>query len=126
MPGFFLLFSHTLTPSQIADAEASLGVRVADLRSMPEDLQRRFSNVPPELETLDAWLQPLHDWLRQQAHPSDYALVQGDFGAVVNLVAFCHEIGLRPLYSTTERRVVVETETGLKTSIFNHVRYRFY
>lgn len=126
MPRLFLLFSHTLTAAQTADADASLGVGGDALRPLPEELQRRFSNVPPELEFLTDWLQPLHDWLRQHARPGDYALVQGDFGVVVDLVDFCRTLGLSPLYSTTERRVVVETATGLKTSIFNHVRYRFY
>ena len=125
MAKLFLLFSHQLTEAQRDDARESLGVGSGDIKYLPEDLQQRFSNAPPELASIGPWVQPLKDWLKQCAKPGDYVLIQGDFGVVVSLVAFCKEQGLRPLYATTAREVVMEGD-GKKTSIFKHIRYRFY
>ncbi len=123
----FLLFSHALTAEQECDARAAL--QIHDILSLPKDLQQRWSNVPPELATLDEHLQPVLDWLRDQARPGDYVLIQGDFGAVYRAVRFALEHGLTPLYATTTRRV---KETRLPDGqveshrVFQHVRYRKY
>lgn len=126
-PRLFLLFSHALTSEQEQDACATL--QVQNIQSLPEELQQRWSNVPPDLETIHAHIQPILDWLRAQAHPGDYVLIQGDFGAVYRAVCFAQEHGLTPLYATTTRRV---KETRLpdgrveSTRVFQHVRYRRY
>lgn len=125
MARLFLLFSHRLTDEQIQDAQASLDVSPEDMIHMPEALQQDFSNVPPELESVEPWVEPLRNWLGQVAQVGDYVLIQGDFGLVVSLVSYCRARHLRPLYSTTERQVVME-DNGKKTSIFKHIRYRFY
>ncbi|GAK59328.1 hypothetical protein U27_06312 [Candidatus Vecturithrix granuli] len=126
-PRLFLLFSHALTGEQERDARTSLGVE--EILALPENLQQRWSNVPPNLATLDEHLQPVLDWLGDQARPGDYVLIQGDFGAVYRAVRFALEHGLTPLYATTARRV---KETRLpdgrveSNRVFQHVRYRRY
>jgi hypothetical protein len=52
----FLFFSHTLTDEQIDDAK-SMGV--IEFVKLSQDLQERFSNVPPELESLDEYVPKL-------------------------------------------------------------------
>ena len=96
---------------------------------LPEHLQQRWSNVPSELESLDEYLCPVLNWLRDTAQPGDYVLIQGDFGAVYTAVTFALEHSLIPVYATTRRNVV---ETHLPNSkvqvqrIFEHVRFREY
>ncbi len=127
MPKLFLLFSHTLTDTQTADARQSLGV--TDFITLPEDLQGCWSNVPPEPEGIHAHLRPVLNWLEQQAQPGDYVLAQGDFGAVYMTVDFALQRELIPIYSTTVRQM---NEIGLpdgsvrKQSQFRHVRFREY
>jgi len=127
MSNFFLLFSHTLTDEQIEDARRTLNVQ--DFIPLPEELQARWSDVPPEVETVDEYLQPVFTWLLNQSQPGDYLLVQGDFGAVCLTVAFARKHGLVPVYSTTKRQAV-ETHlpdgTVQKQNTFRHVRYREY
>ena len=123
----FLLFSHALTGEQERDARASLGVE--EILPLPENLQQRWSNVPPDLETVQEHIGPALNWLGEQARPGDYVLIQGDFGAVYRAVCVALEQGLTPLYATTARRV---KETRLpdgrveSTRVFQHVRYRRY
>ena len=127
MPKLFLLFSHTLTEAQIEDAQQSL--KVQEFVPLPENLQARWSEVPPELERIDDYLQPVFDWLVEVAHRGEYVLVHGDFGAIYLTVTFAEEHGLVPIYATTQRKVV---ETRLPDGkiqvqrLFQHVRYRKY
>lgn len=127
MPKLFLLFSHTLNETQRTDAETSLGV--TEFVPLPNALQQRWSNVPPELESLDDHLRPVLDWLRATAQPGDYVLAQGDFGVVYMAVTFALAHGLIPVYATTRRNV---QETGLPDDkvqvqrVFEHVRFRMY
>lgn len=109
------------------DARQTLDVQ--DFISLPEELQTRWSGVPPEVETIDEYLQPVFTWLLDQANPGDYVLVQGDFGAVCLTVAFAQKHGLIPVYSTTKRETVevrLPDGTVKKQSTFRHVRYRKY
>jgi len=126
MAQLFILFSHgRLSPEQMQDASDSLGIAPADCIYLPADLQERYSNVPPELPSVQEWVAPIEEWLVIRSRAGDYVLIQGDFGVVVSLVHFCLEKDLRPIYSTTRRDVVAE-ENGKKTSIFKHIRFRPY
>ena len=127
MPKLFLLFSHSLTEAQRADAESSLNI--TEFIGLPDDLQTRWSNVPPELESLDEHLRPLLDWLSDTASPGDYLLAQGDFGAVYATVHFALEHDLIPIYATTRRQVYENALPDGKVQIervFEHVRFRRY
>lgn len=127
MSKLFLLFSHTLTDEQAADARQALGV--TEFMALPPELQAIWSDVPPEIEYIADHLQPVLHWLTQQAQPGDVVLIQGDFGAVYLTVRWALQRRLIPVYATTRREVV---ETALpdgsiqKQSRFQHVRFRRY
>ena len=123
----FLFFSHALTQSLIEDAQQNLAV--TEIRHLPEDLQERWSQVPPDLTNLKAFGKPLWEWLRQEASPKDYILIQGDFGMSYATVQFAFELGLQPIYATTRRESVeVQQADGSvrKTNRFAHVQFRPY
>lgn len=127
MKTLHLLFSHTLTPDQQADAKDKL--QIADFRVLPADLQQHFSHVPADLLDLDEYAQPLKDWLKQNAQTGDFALVQGDFGLAFMLANYCKEIGVIPVYSTTERQsveVVQEDGSVVTQRVFRHRLFRKY
>ena len=124
---FFLLFSHTLTEEQAADARQSLGV--TDFIALPPELQAIWSDVPPDAERIAEHLRPIFAWLERQAHSGDVALIQGDFGAAYLAVDFALRRGLRPVYATTRREAVeIRLPDGgiQKQSRFRHVRFRCY
>ncbi|MDX2305521.1 MAG: CRISPR-associated protein Csx20 [Microscillaceae bacterium] len=127
MKTLHLLFSHTLTPDQEADAKAKL--QIGEVINLPEDLQKHFSNVPSDLLSLEEYAQPLMDWLLANAQVGDFALVQGDFGLAFILVNYCKEIGVIPVYSTTERQsveVVQEDGSIVTQRVFKHRLFRKY
>lgn len=117
-----LLFNHTLTDEQVADAKRSFDI--TDFRYLPQELQRLFSAVPSELESLKAYAEPFIEYLSKEAREGDVVLVQGDFGLSFLLVNYCKANALTPVYATT-KRVAVEKD-GVKLSKFEHVRFRVY
>lgn len=126
-PAILLLFNHTPTQLQLEDAQTSLGVEKSI--SVPRELASIWNSVPPELENIEGYLEPLRNWVVKTARPGDYVLIQGDFGATFLMVKFAFERGLIPVYSTTER--LAEEEHGPAGSVklvhnFRHVRYRKY
>lgn len=124
---FFLIFNHELTPAQRADATISLGVtQVAEL---PAALKRLWEQIPPDLDALGAYLEPIRRWLADQAQKGDYVLIQGDFGATYILVNAAFEMGLIPVYSTTERLATeIRNDDGSMETIhrIKHVSFRKY
>jgi hypothetical protein len=128
MKKMFLFFSHRLTPEQERDARENLGVE--KFLYLPENLQKVFSNIPPEMdnEELKHYVKQFGEFLLENSTPGDYALIQGDFGVVYNLVNFAKSIGVVPVYATT-KRVVKEIKDGdkiIKQSQFKHIRFRKY
>jgi len=127
MKSLYLLFNHSLTQAQEADAKAALGV--GQFVSLPTDLQQLWSQVPADLENLYSYLEPIKIWI-EKAKSEDYVLIQGDYGATVHLVQYCQQEGYgRPLYSTTTRQTKeVRQPDGsieVKRSI-KHCRFRVY
>jgi hypothetical protein len=123
----FLIFNHTFTPVQEADARASLGV--SEIVVMPDDVRHVWGNVPPELSEIQGWLEPVGKWLKENSQAGDYVLIQGDFGACFLMVHFARETGLIPVYSTTRREAVEEHQPDgsvRMTHHFNHQRFRVY
>ncbi|MEN7546982.1 CRISPR-associated protein Csx20 [Rapidithrix thailandica] len=124
----YLLFSHSLTPEQMADARRSLGVE--EFVSLPEDLQQRFSNIPPDIDDLNEYLTPVYDWIGEHANELDYFLVQGDFGATYKIVDFIKSFNYGiPVYATTARQSVDETQPDgsvVTQRIFKHQCFREY
>jgi len=126
MKQMFLLFSHNLTSSQKEDAKKSLGVE--KFVSLPENLQKHWSNIPPNLEELKEYLKPLKEFLKDNANSGDIVLIQGDFGGCYEMVDFAKENALIAVHSTTIRDVVEKTVNGKveKFSRFEHVIFRKY
>jgi energy-converting hydrogenase Eha subunit F len=82
----YLLFSHKLTQEQSDDAKR-LGI--SEFVSLPQELQNKFSNVPPELESITEYIKPIKEFLEQNLTSKDIVLIQGDFGVVCEIVKFC-------------------------------------
>ncbi len=128
MKNLFLLFSHQLTESQKLDAKQRLNV--TQFMSLPPDLQRVWSNVPPHPDlVMKEYLKPIFEYLANTAQNLDFVLVQGDFGATFQTVTLCKNIGLIPIYATTERRGIEKINpdgTVITQRIFEHVCFRKY
>ncbi len=121
-----LLFSHKLTQDQIDEAKNKL--QVQKFVKLPDHLQSKWSNIPPELDTLDEYLEDIFTWIKNNSTNNDLALVEGDFGATYLAVDICKQIGVIPLYATTAREVVeehIDNQVILKR-IFKHIKFRKY
>ena len=127
MLNLIVLFNHTLTEAQKADARASLGVEA--IVDPPAHIRRLWAHVPPDAEALSSYLAPICAWLAETAVPGDFVLVQGEFGATFLMVSFCLKRGLIPVYSTTDRQAVekhLPGDTVRIQHVFRHVRFRGY
>lgn len=126
MKNMFLLFSHKLTNEQIIDAKKVL--KIDNFVYLPNDLQSLWSNVPAELESLKSYLLPLKEYIKNNAKKDDYVLIQGDFGAVYEMVNYAKKLNLTPVYATTKRETQeeIQKEKVVKISKFKHIRYRKY
>lgn len=121
-----LLFNHALTEDQFSDAKASLLCDV--VVSLPKNLQELWSNVPPDLESLEKYLELIKEYIYANAKKDDFVLIQGDFGATYIMVNFLKNLGAKPIYSTTSRDAIEikEGDKIIKKSIFKHERFREY
>lgn len=126
MKKMFLLFSHNLTQIQIDDAKNNLDVE--EFVSLNQDLQELWSNIPSELISLKEYLLPFRNFLAENSNFEDVVLLQGDFGAVYQMVNFANDLGLKSVYATTTRLIeeIIVDEKTVKKSIFEHRRFREY
>lgn len=125
MRKLFVLTNHIATADQRSDAEVSLGV--TEIVEMPADVARCWGTVPPELDSVAEYVQPVIDWLNSQPpKKGDVVWVQGEWGAVLTVVLWCHARGVRCVYATTKREATeVHGENGVQmTHVFRHVRFR--
>lgn len=122
----FLLFNHALNTAQKEDAKTSLGIE--EFVALPKELQALWSNVPPELESLTEYLEPLKAYIVATARKEDMFLIQGDFVACYAMLNFVKELGYETVASTTKRNVIEKEKDGkiVKTSVFEHVSFRRY
>jgi len=126
MNKMFLLFSHNLTDAQKEDAKENFTTK--EFVALPQELQELWSNVPSQLGEVAEYLEPLKSYLKEQLTTNDVVLVQGDFGATYHMVKFLEGLKVKAVHATTKRNVVEKTIEGkiVKTSIFEHVRFRIY
>jgi hypothetical protein len=126
MKKMFLLFSHTLTEAQEQNAKDSLGIKT--FVTLPKELQDLWSNIPPQLTTLDGYLEPLKAYIGNEAKEDDVFLIQGDFGGCYEMINFVKSAGLTAVHSTTIRDVLEKTVNNKveKFSRFEHVIFRLY
>jgi len=123
----YLLLNHQLTSLQKNDAHNSLGVE--QIVEPPETLKELWRRIPPDMPSIDEYLNPMKQWLYGQAHLGDYVLIQGDFGACYLMVGYAFSLRLVPVYSTTDRRAKEElTQDGSIKLVhrFKHHIYRLY
>lgn len=122
-----LVFSHQLTEEQKHDAIYNLNIN--EFISMPKDLQNLWMNIPPTLTSLEKYLKPICNWIKEVSKESDYILIHGDFGAVYLMVNYAFSKGLIPIYATTERKVVEKRlpDGSIKFErVFKHKIFRKY
>jgi len=120
----FLIFNHDITPVQETDARNSLGVQ--QIINMPPDLKKLWRQIPPDLPKISDYLNPVKDWLARQARKNDYVLIQGDFGACFIMVKFAFEIGLIPVYSTTQREAIEEHKEDGTINLSHQFKHRIF
>lgn len=122
-----LLFSHNLTNTQVEDAKTTLGI--SEFVSLPIELQKTWSNVPPELKDITSYFSGIRLWLMDVVNDNDYILIQGDFGATYYFVNWAFNNKLIPIYSTTRRIHQETTKTDGTIEIrktFEHSIFRKY
>lgn len=126
MKRMFLLFSHNLSEIQLNDAKSNW--EISEVVSLPNKLQDIWSNIPADIEKLREYLLPIRNFLAENSQYGDVVLIQGDFGAVYQMVNFSKDLGLIPVYATTSREIEEFEENGktIKKSIFEHIRFREY
>ena len=126
MGKMILVFSHKLTQEQKDDAIKNFGIK--EFLSLPKELQNIWSNISPDIQTLEKLLEPIKEFIKNNSKKDDVVLVQGDFGAVYIMVNFVKDLELLGVYATTKREVKEYQEDGklIKQSIFKHRRFREY
>jgi len=126
MKKMILLFSHRLTQAQRDEAIERLNVD--EFVSLPQDLQTIWSNISPDIDSLQEPLESIKEFLETNSSQGDTVLIQGDFGAVYMMVNFCKERDLTPLYATTLRQVneFIKDNESVKHSVFKFRRFREY
>lgn len=121
MNSMHLFFSHQLSDEQIKDAKTSLNI--TEFKALPKDLQTRFSNVPPSLDSLDDYAKGFYEYIDKNTKKGDFLLISGDFGLCFKLITYAKAKSLKPVYATTKREVLKD-ENGVKQSIFKHIKFR--
>lgn len=123
----FLLFSHDLTDEQ--HQEIKNRFKVDEIIKLPQGIQEGWSNIPPKGEINTEYFNNIMEFLKQNAGEKNYAVVQGEFGAIYIMVNWCFENGFVPIYSTTKRvyeKEILDDGTILNKHFFKHVNFRHY
>jgi len=120
----FLLFNHRLTPLQKQDAYKSLGIK--SIQEPSPGIKKIWGQIPPDLPTVTDYLKHVQAWLLEKAVKDDYVLIQGDFGACFILVCFAFDIGLIPVYSTTQREAVETAGEDGAVKITHQFKHRIF
>ena len=127
MAKIFNLTNHAATGLQIADAVQTLGV--VECVDLPPQLKKLWGEIPPGIDTVVNFVQPVLDWLEQVTLQGDVVWAQGEWGATVCAIQWCRIHGIRCVYSTTERFAVerkMDDGSIAITHQFKHVRFRDY
>lgn len=120
----FLIFNHTFTDVQRADALASLDVTF--IAELPPSLKEIWRSIPPDLESIEAYLEPIQTWLKVNVVEGDYVLIQGDFGACYIMINYAFKLGLVPIYSTTDRETEEEFDGDGAVKVTHHFHHRIF
>ena len=123
MKTMFILVSHELTEVQYNDAKENH--KIDRFAKLSIDI---WSQIPSDVEAIDVFLEDLKNDLLRQSNKGDLLLVQGDFGATVEMVNFAFKQGLVPVYATTKRiaKDIIDGDTVTTIRTFEHIRFRKY
>ncbi len=127
MSKFFVIISHTLNHSQINAVHNELNIN--EIIFLPDNLKQLWGNIPADLPSIMDVIKPFKDYLKNNADPLDYVLIQGDMGCTYALINYAFEIGLIPCYATTKRVTVTEEDNDGIVNLnkqFKHIIYRKY
>lgn len=122
----FVLTNHATTADQVDDLQNNWDVD--EVVELPPELKKIWATIPPDVESIAYYVQPVMDWLESNSADDDLVWVQGEWGATVTTLLWCAAKGLTAIYSTTGR-VATETRADsgtLMTHVFKHVRFRKY
>lgn len=123
----YLLFNHQLTSFQIDQLTEIY--KVDKIIELTSNLLKFWKNISPDCNLdLVEHLKPIVDFF-EKSENMGYVLVQGDFGATYYMVSRLKNLGYIPIYATTKREVIEETQndgTILTKRIFKHVCFRIY
>ncbi|NKQ38296.1 MAG: hypothetical protein HF967_02245 [Methanosarcinales archaeon] len=122
-----LIFSHKLTKIQKKDAINTFGC--SEFLTLPNDLSKIWMQIPPTQPSLREYLQPIKNWINENASPMDFVLIQGEYGASFLIINYVFKMNLIPIYATTER-ITTEKQMPdgtIKTErVFKHKSFRKY
>ncbi len=103
---------------------------------MPAELKARWANIPTTEGVVGIWdyLGPIRSWLEDRFHElvdgPAVVLIQGEFVATYNMVAWLGNFGrVLPIAAVSRRDVIETTEPDgsvVKKTIFRHERWRAY
>lgn len=121
-----VLLSHELQDKQVVEINELMGIK--EIVRAPDSVMKVWSNISPKGELAQEDLEPVISWIGRTSSQGDRVLVQGEFGATFYVVEYCFERKLRPIYSTTERKVVEEVQGDkvIAKRVFSHVTFRSY
>ena len=121
----FCLLNHELTQNQILELKNRFNVE--NIIYPPEELSRKWSQIPAEKELDKTTIGNVTNWFTA-ANKGDLLIVQGEFGATFMIVDYALKNELVPLHAVT-KRVAVEHRDGEVVSrqyVFEHVCFRKY
>jgi hypothetical protein len=126
MVKMFLLFSHKLTEDQVNEAKNVF--QISEFVSLPEDLQRKWSNVPPEIDDveLENYAKQFTEFINEnRTSQMDLVFLAGEPGLVHVIASKIHGC----VYATTLQEKKEERQPDgsvKKISVFKHCRFRHF
>lgn len=124
MRQMILFFSHQLTPKQEREAIQRWGI--TSFVALPPNVQQQWSMIEPHSETIE--MNSFYDYIRHTAQRGDVVLVQGDYGATLQLVRYVQHLGCLAVYATAIRgeQIATENDPNHAPGEYKHCRFRRY
>jgi hypothetical protein len=122
-----ILLNHEPDEYQIHDIENKLNIK--QIVFPDETIKKIWSSIPSNSEKISIYLEPVKKWILSNSAIKDLVWIQGESGALFNIVSFCLNNKRVPVYSVTERHLEKEEKKNKSTKttrIFKHVRFRRY
>ena len=126
MSRMFLLFNHTLSPIQVADATDNHGVQ--EFVSLPADLHAQFRQVDPATSVLGLAGEVVGFLEESGIDEEDLVLLQGEFRLSFAVATFLLSKGIKVVVATSRRDSVESVVDGktVKKAVFVHLGFMPY